>query len=139
MRRFRGNKQGFYVIHSCFGGENDELIASGSEDATIFIFHRDRETPLIELQGHGKIFKNMFFHQYSKIFEEKIVNCVHFHPTISGLLASVSDDCHVKIWRPTEDEAAENSEDEFEFDFPAANVGKIFQKLFLFVYLNIVK
>jgi len=104
VRRFRGNKQGFYVIHSCFGGENDELIASGSEDATIFIFHRDRETPLIELQGH-----------------EKIVNCVHFHPTISGLLASVSDDCHVKIWRPTEDEAAENSEDEFEFDFPAAN------------------
>ena len=60
------------------------------------------------------------------------MNCVHFHPTISGLLASVSDDCHVKIWRPTEDEAAENSEDEFEFDFPAANVGKIFQKIFLF-------
>ena len=60
VRRFRGNKQGFYVIHSCFGGENDELIASGSEDATIFIFHRDRETPLIELQGHGKILKYKF-------------------------------------------------------------------------------
>ena len=77
-------------------------------------------------------YENISFYQYSKILEEKIVNCVHFHPTISGLLASVSDDCHVKIWRPTEDEAAENSEDEFEFDFPAANVGKIFQKIFFF-------
>ena len=59
-----------------------------------------------------------------------MVNCVHFHPSISGLLASASDDCHVKIWRPTQDETTENSEDEFEFDFPAANVGKIGKQFF---------
>ena len=72
MRRFRGNKQGFYVIHSSFGGENDELIASGSEDATIFIFHRDRETPLIELQGHGMILKIRFFIKTEKYLKKKL-------------------------------------------------------------------
>lgn len=106
VRRFRGNKQGFFLIHSCFGGENEELIASGSEDATIYVYHRERETPLIELEGH-----------------DKPVTCVHFHPTITGLLASASDDCTVKIWRPTESEGTENSDEdvEFEFDLPHSN------------------
>lgn len=80
VRRFRGNKQGFYVIHSCFGGENDELIASGSEDATIFIFHRDRETPLIELQGHGKILKNKFFINPEKYLKKKLSIVSTFTP-----------------------------------------------------------
>ena len=80
VRRFRGNKQGFYVIHSCFGGENDELIASGSEDATIFIFHRDRETPLIELQGHGKILQNKFFINNENSLKKKLSIVSTFTP-----------------------------------------------------------
>ena len=31
VRKFRGVTQGFYMIHSCFGGVNEDFIASGSE------------------------------------------------------------------------------------------------------------
>lgn len=31
IRKFQGVTQGFYTIHSCFGGLNQDFIASGSE------------------------------------------------------------------------------------------------------------
>ena len=31
VRKFRGLTQGHYAIHSCFGGDNEDYIASGSE------------------------------------------------------------------------------------------------------------
>ena len=31
VRRFQGVTQGMYAIHSCFGGLNQDFIASGSE------------------------------------------------------------------------------------------------------------
>lgn len=31
VRKYRGLTQGHYTIHSCFGGENQDFIASGSE------------------------------------------------------------------------------------------------------------
>ena len=31
IRKFRGLTQGHYTIHSCFGGDNEDFIASGSE------------------------------------------------------------------------------------------------------------
>lgn len=31
VRKFQGVTQGFYTIHSCFGGLNQDFIASGSE------------------------------------------------------------------------------------------------------------
>lgn len=35
VRRFQGVTQGHFTIHSCFGGVNQDFIASGSE-GTIF-------------------------------------------------------------------------------------------------------
>lgn len=32
IRRFQGVTQGHFTIHSCFGGVNQDFIASGSED-----------------------------------------------------------------------------------------------------------
>jgi len=32
VRRYRGLSQGHFTIHSCFGGANQDFIASGSED-----------------------------------------------------------------------------------------------------------
>lgn len=32
VRRFQGVTQGHFTIHSCFGGANQDFIASGSED-----------------------------------------------------------------------------------------------------------
>ena len=54
VRKYRGFKHGYYTIRSCFGGENEEFLATGSEDNLIYIFHRDKETPLVELEGHGE-------------------------------------------------------------------------------------
>ena len=31
VRKFQGVSQGYYVIHSCFGGVNQSFVASGSE------------------------------------------------------------------------------------------------------------
>ena len=31
VRKFQGVTQGFYTIHSCFGGVNQDFLASGSE------------------------------------------------------------------------------------------------------------
>jgi len=31
IRKFRGVTQGYYMIHTCFGGLNNDFIASGSE------------------------------------------------------------------------------------------------------------
>ncbi len=31
IRKFQGVTQGFYSIYSCFGGVNQDFIASGSE------------------------------------------------------------------------------------------------------------
>ena len=36
LRKFRGITQGYYMIHSSFGGVNDDFIASGSEGEANF-------------------------------------------------------------------------------------------------------
>ncbi|XP_073112074.1 WD repeat-containing protein WDS homolog isoform X2 [Elaeis guineensis] len=79
--KFRGHKQGKYVIRSCFGGSNCLFIASGSEDSQIYIWQRHHETPIKVLSGHSKT-----------------VNCVSWNPTKPHMLASASDDDTVRIW-----------------------------------------
>lgn len=41
VRRFQGVTQGHFTIHSCFGGVNQDFIASGSEDNQV----RKNKTP----------------------------------------------------------------------------------------------
>ncbi|TRY88478.1 hypothetical protein DNTS_005159, partial [Danionella cerebrum] len=75
VRKYQGVTQGFYTIHSCFGGHNEDFIASGSEDHKVYIWHKRSELPIVELTGHTRT-----------------VNCVSWNPCIPGLLASASDD-----------------------------------------------
>lgn len=86
IRKFRGVTQGFHMIHSCFGGLNDDFIASGSEDNQVYIWHHSRETPISTLSGHSRT-----------------VNCVHWNPADPSMLASASDDGTVRIWGPQEE------------------------------------
>ncbi|KAJ6821579.1 WD repeat-containing protein 26 isoform X1 [Iris pallida] len=79
--RFRGHKQGKYVIRSCFGGSDCLFIASGSEDSQIFIWQRHHQEPIQVLSGHSMT-----------------VNCVSWNPTKPHMLASASDDCTIRIW-----------------------------------------
>ena len=37
MRKLHGVKQGFFTIHSSFGGYNQDFVASGSEGLLLFI------------------------------------------------------------------------------------------------------
>ncbi|KAJ3597333.1 hypothetical protein NHX12_000861 [Muraenolepis orangiensis] len=83
VRKYQGVTQGFYTIHSCFGGHNEDFIASGSEDHKVYIWHRRSELPMAELAGHART-----------------VNCVSWNPVLPGLLASASDDGTVRIWGP---------------------------------------
>lgn len=99
MRKFRGVTQGFYTIHSCFGGVNQDFVASGSEgacllqsscayielftDHKVYVWHVRREEPIAVLEAHTRT-----------------VNCVHWNPALPSMMASASDDGTVRIWGP---------------------------------------
>ncbi|XP_052767437.1 WD repeat-containing protein 26-like [Mya arenaria] len=83
VRKFQGVSQGTYAIHSCFGGLNQDFVASGSEDHKVYIWHIRREMPIAILEGHTRT-----------------VNCVHWNPAVPSMLASASDDGTVRIWGP---------------------------------------
>lgn len=79
--KFRGHKQGKYVIRSCFGGTSCLFIASGSEDSKVYIWQRHQQTPIQVLSGHSTT-----------------VNSVSWNPVKHHILASGSDDCTIRIW-----------------------------------------
>ncbi|PSN50189.1 WD repeat-containing protein 26 [Blattella germanica] len=83
VRKFQGVTQGHFTIHSCFGGVNQDFVASGSEDNKVYVWHIKRELPIATLTGHTRT-----------------VNCVAWNPVHHQMLASVSDDCSVRIWGP---------------------------------------
>ncbi|XP_054154010.1 WD repeat-containing protein 26-like [Oppia nitens] len=84
LRKFQGVTQGYYTIHSCFGGVNQVFVASGSEDNKIYIWHLKREKPVNVLTGHSRT-----------------VNCVSWNPRYPQLIASASDDATVRLWGPS--------------------------------------
>ncbi|KPP75265.1 WD repeat-containing protein 26-like, partial [Scleropages formosus] len=81
VRKYQGVTQGFYTIHSCFGGHNEDFIASGNHK--VYIWHKRSELPIAELSGHTRT-----------------VNCVSWNPVLPGLMASASDDGTVRVWGP---------------------------------------
>nr|CAD7589219.1 unnamed protein product [Timema genevievae] len=83
VRKFQGVTQGHFTIHSCFGGVNQNFVASGSEDNKVYVWHIKRELPIATLSGHTRT-----------------VNCVAWNPVYHQMLASVSDDCTIRIWGP---------------------------------------
>ncbi|XP_025017419.1 LOW QUALITY PROTEIN: WD repeat-containing protein 26-like [Tetranychus urticae] len=83
VRKFQGVTQGYYTIHSCFGGVNQVYVASGSEDHKVYIWHIKRERPINVLTGHART-----------------VNCVSWNSKYPQLLASASDDSTIRIWGP---------------------------------------
>lgn len=84
MKRFRGVVQKEFSIYSCFGGLNEDFVASGSEDQKVVIWHVSDEQPLVVMSEHSGT-----------------VNCVHWNPTLPSMLASASDDGTVRIWGPS--------------------------------------
>jgi len=83
VRKFNGITQGFYMIHSCFGGVDQSFVASGSEDNKVYIFHVKRDEPIAVLSGHTRT-----------------VNCVAWNPVYPQILVSASDDNSIRVWGP---------------------------------------
>eukprot|EP00058_Branchiostoma_floridae_P025143 XP_002610633.1 hypothetical protein BRAFLDRAFT_117882 [Branchiostoma floridae] len=108
VRKYQGVTQGFYTIHSCFGGVNQDFVASGSEDNKVYVWHLKRELPIAVLAGHTRT-----------------VNCVTWNPQIPGLLASASDDGTVRLWGPA---AADDESDDLPCLSPLEGTVRVLEK-----------
>jgi WD40 repeat protein len=53
IKKYTGQKQGRFVIRSCFGGYQQGFVLAGSEDSNIYVWHRDRAELLLALPGHS--------------------------------------------------------------------------------------
>jgi len=81
IQRYAGQKQGEFVIRSCFGGADENLILSGSEDGLVYVWQRENGSLVEKLPGHSGT-----------------VNCVAWSPKHSHLFASAGDDRLIRIW-----------------------------------------
>ena len=79
--KYTGMTQARYMVRAVFGGLQEAFIASGSEDAYVYIWRRDKCTRMSRLAGHTAT-----------------VNTVAWHPTDPYLLASASDDTTIRLW-----------------------------------------
>ncbi|TIA86772.1 hypothetical protein E3P99_03577 [Wallemia hederae] len=81
VQKLYGYKQSQHVIRSCFGGYNDNFILSGSEDASIYVWHHQSGELIEILEGH----------------DTGCVNSVAWSPTMP-LICSVGDDRTIRLW-----------------------------------------
>lgn len=81
VQRYVGQKQGEFVIRSCFGGADENLIVSGSEDGCVYVWQRSNGTLVERLSGH-----------------QGAVNCVTWSPNSAHQFASSGDDRMIRIW-----------------------------------------
>ncbi|KAI9209708.1 WD40-repeat-containing domain protein [Polychytrium aggregatum] len=80
LRKYVGQKQGRFLIRSCFGGKEQNFVLSGSEDGAIYIWRRESASLIELLEGH-----------------EGCVNHVAWNPGLR-VFASASDDHTIRIW-----------------------------------------
>lgn len=86
------------TIFSVKWSKLNNLIATCSADNSIHIFKENETANGCDLgAGEGKQQVKLLFH--FKNAHEQDVNCIDWHPTVDGLLASCSDDSTIKIWQ----------------------------------------
>ncbi|CAI7678555.1 unnamed protein product [Penicillium manginii] len=82
VQRFRGHKQGEYVIRSTFGGAGENFVVSGSEDSKVYIWNKDDGHLVESLEGHTR----------------GCVNSISWNPTNPRMFASAGDDRVVRVY-----------------------------------------
>lgn len=78
--KFSGHTQKFMIIKCCFGGDKDQLILSGSEDYTVYVWER----------GYSILPKYRFRDHFGVVNGAEIWN--------NDFIISVSDDKSIKVW-----------------------------------------
>ncbi|KAF8446733.1 WD40-repeat-containing domain protein [Terfezia claveryi] len=81
IQRYAGQKQKEFVIRSCFGGADENLVLSGSEDSLVYVWQRENGNLVEKLPGHSGT-----------------VNCVAWNPKDPHVFASAGDDRLIRIW-----------------------------------------
>lgn len=99
VRRFKGHKQGEYVIRSTFGGAGENFVVSGSDgrsyfehpqsciqnanplDSRVYIWHKENGALVETLHGHDK----------------GCVNSISWNPAEPTMFASAGDDHAVRM------------------------------------------
>ena len=81
LASYEGHMQEQYMIQPCFGGHDDVFVVSGSEDAQIFLWHRETGCPGAILKGH-----------------HDTVNAVAWNPADPHVFVSASDDSTLRVW-----------------------------------------
>ncbi|GHJ90213.1 hypothetical protein NliqN6_6615 [Naganishia liquefaciens] len=88
VRKYTGHVQRDGVLlHSCFAGNSRGYVMSASEDAHVYVWHKDTGGLLEVLEGHGAA-----------------VTDVAWNPVFSNLFASCSDDYTIRLWQPPADD-----------------------------------
>lgn len=94
VKKYFGQKQGRFVIRSCFGGVNENFVLSGSEgkmqlnrDCQVYVWHRENCTVIESLGGHSG----------TQFLILASVSCVSWNPTRT-MFASAADDHQIRIW-----------------------------------------
>ncbi|PWN25950.1 WD40 repeat-like protein [Jaminaea rosea] len=98
VRTFQaGHRMEQDMIRCCFGGNEDNFVATGSEDGAVYVYHR----------GTGKMLGRLVGHDERE--GQRSVNAVAWHPRLCSLLASCGDDGTIRIWQPEAVAAAVSS------------------------------
>ena len=78
--KFSGHTQKLMIIKCCFGGDKDQLILSGSEDYTVYVWER----------GYSILPKYRFKDHFGIVNGAELWN--------NDFIISISDDKSIKIW-----------------------------------------
>lgn len=79
---YNGHPNQQYVLRPCFARDDEGLIVVGGEDGRLYVYERGDSTPLESLEEHTMT-----------------INSVDWTDQHGGILASVSDDKTVCLWR----------------------------------------
>jgi WD40 repeat protein len=82
INKYYGHSQEQFCIECSFAGNNDEFILCGSEDASIYIWHRTNSIPISVVKGHTGT----------------VNNCILTFYMDKPLIFSVSDDFTMRLW-----------------------------------------
>lgn len=97
IKEYDQHKGGDFLIRTYLGGAHELFVLSGSEDGSIYIYHKATAELVATLKGA----------------HAPRCNSVHWNPTNPRMIASCGDDGLVKIWYPEWpdwDESMEHSE-----------------------------